>query len=70
MEIGLTLEIENEVEKLTVYIINGFTEKVFFEHAGWPCKGTKPAGAFRAAEIQEVVGSMESENGFPQCIGW
>lgn len=51
VDVRLALEIEDEIEQLSVQFVNRFPEKILLQIARWSGEGPQPAGAFRAAEI-------------------
>jgi hypothetical protein len=51
MQKRLSLKIKTQVKKLLVHGVNGLPEEIHLDGAGWPCKGFKATGAFRATQV-------------------
>src|SRR5436190_4619109 len=56
VQVRLPLEIEYEVEKVFIKLVDRFGKKISLQHPGRPCKGSQPAWAFRAAKIAGSCG--------------
>ncbi len=51
VQVGLSLEIENQIKQFLMYLINCFAEKILLQHSCRSCKSPETAWTFRAAQV-------------------